>query len=345
MRRYRFQIVRDRLACFLVAAGLFFGGCVGVQAQSGTPKPHAVALDSVYDFGAVSQGTKVRHEFKIKNEGTAPFNIQRVVPSCGCTASAADISTVPPGGEAKIKVEFDTSGFSGRKSKTVRVLTSDSERSAIDLMVKGEILPDVVADPAYISFGEVFVGPGGAEPKKVTVTVREGAGVTIGEVKAWSKAIAVSEVERSPSKRVLSVKLLEGVPPGELRDRVVVSLVKAGGDSALNIPVVASVKSEVVLRPATVSFGVIEGKERMVRKVTVSNLGKRPVKIKEITSTNPALSATFSAVDATGNFLVEVALDPTAIKNDFKEQLRIITDRQDVPPMALNVYGIVPPKL
>ena len=72
----------------------------------------------VFDFGTVSQGTKVTNEFVISNQGNAELHIQRVVPACGCTASSVDQERIPAGGQGKIKVEFDTSGFAGEKIKT-----------------------------------------------------------------------------------------------------------------------------------------------------------------------------------------------------------------------------------
>ena len=339
---------RTRMQFLGLAIALMIGGLsapLGAWGQSSTPRPHAVAPEATFHFGTVAQGTKVKHEFKIRNEGSGPFHIQRVVPSCGCTASAADQATVFPGGESTVRVEFDTTGFSGDQTKTVRVLTSDSERPSIDLAVKGTILADVVAEPAYVSFGDLFVGPQGSPAKTVTVSVREGASVRLGEVKGWSKLLAVTETVKESTRRVLSIQLRDGVKPGELRDRIVVTLVTPQGEGTLNIPVVASVKSEVFVRPMSLSFGVIGGSEPIVRKATLSNLGARPLQIRSITSSHPGVVARFSPVDAAGNFILEVALDPTQITSDFKGELTIITDRQDLPPMALHVYGIVPPRL
>lgn len=312
-------------------------------AESGTPKPHAVASESAFDFGTVPQGAKVVHEFSLKNEGSAPFSIQRIVPSCGCTASAADISTVPPGGAAKIRVEFDTTGFSGERTKSVRVLTSDSERPSIDLTIKGVIVADVVAEPAYLALGDIF--PAAVTSKKqVTVRVREGSDTKIRGVKAWSNAITVTEDEVAPSKRVLSVGISPNLPPGDIRDRIVVTLETSSGEKMFNIPVVASVKSEVVVKPGVLSFGVIEGEKILLRKATLSNFGSRPMAVREISSSDPALSGVATPVDGGKGFVIEVSLDPKGIQSDFRGVLTIITDRQDVPPVALNVYGIVPPR-
>lgn len=342
-KRYMREAFRRTLLFVSFIGALVFAR--ELAAQSGTPKPRAVAPETTFEFGSVSQGVKVVHEFTLRNEGTAPFSIQRVVPSCGCTASAANTTTVTPGGEAKIRVEFDTTGFSGERTKSVRVLTSDSERPSIDLLLKGTIFPDVVADPAYIAFGDVFPGTDNPLAKTVTVTVRDGAEVSLGGAKAWSNSIVVTEIEKGSMKRVFSVSLAPNVPQGELRDRVVVMLTKGSSESALNIPVVASVKAEVVVKPSTISFGVIEGDTIMTRKATLNNFGIRPVRVTDITSSDPALSAAATPIDGGKAFILNLSLDPKKVKGDFRGVLSIITDRQDIPPVALQVYGIVPPRV
>lgn len=333
----------------LVLSFVFLCGALAPQAAFGgdapAPKPKAVVKEPTHNFGTVVQGTKIVHDFKITNEGSAPFSIQRVVPSCGCTASSATASAVLPGGHALIHVEFDSTGFSGEKTKSVRVLTSDSEHPAIDVFLKGQIEPEVSLEPAYVSFGDLVVGQGGSGTKSVTVVVREGSPLDLGEVKSWSKFVKVKEISGGAKKKVIGITLAEGLPAGEFRDRVVINTKSGDTEGAINIPLVASVKSEVALQPANVSFGVVDGKEPIVRKVTLNNFGSRPVAIREIRSSEPALRGTFKAIEPGKNFIIELSLDPKLVKRDFRASVEVVTDRDDLGTMALNVYGITPPQL
>src|SRR5689334_14033362 len=81
----------------------------------------AVRIDSsTFDFGKVVQGSKVTHDFVVKNTGNADLKIEQVIPTCGCTAANAADPTIKPGAETTIHVEFDTTAFTGEKIKTVR---------------------------------------------------------------------------------------------------------------------------------------------------------------------------------------------------------------------------------
>src|SRR5215471_5267863 len=70
--------------------------------------PLVQALDPVYDFGRVYNGTTVKHTFRLKNAGTAPLTIGAVRTSCGCTAAQPTKSNLLPGEDSAIAVSFDT---------------------------------------------------------------------------------------------------------------------------------------------------------------------------------------------------------------------------------------------
>jgi len=334
-----------RLTHFIIAsfAAVLFGGRVGSAQDGAPPKPRAVIESAVHDFGSVIEGTKVKHDFVVHNKGTAPFTIQRIVPSCGCTASSASVETVPPGGQATIHVTFDTTGFAGTKEKSVQILTSDAAYGQLEVRLKGRIETDVTVEPPFVAFGDVVGSHGSLASKRVTVSVRAGADVVLGEARTFSQALIVTPVTSEPTKRVFDVALVPGLSPGTLRDRIVVSTFSGGHEKPLNIPIVAAVKSELSLRPENLSFGIISGEEPLVRKATLTNFGSKPVGIVSVTSSDPALSADYKTVDNGKNFLFELRLDPRRVTTDFRGTVTVITNRQDVGPVALNVYGILPP--
>jgi hypothetical protein len=298
---------------------------------------------ATYDFGSVVEGTKVKHDFVVRNGGTAPFTIQRIVPSCGCTASSASTETVPPGGESKIHVTFDTTGFSGTKEKSVQILTSDPVNGRLEVKLRGRIETDVVVEPPFVAFGDIVGSQGSIAPKRVAVSVRAGADVVLGDVQTFGTGITVTPVTSEPTKKVFDIALAAGIPPGALRERIVVATSVGGKEKSLNIPIVASVKREISLRPETISFGIISGTEPLIRKATLTNFGGKPVAVVSVKSSDPALSARYKTVDNGRNFLLELRLDPQRVTTDFRGTVTVITDRQDVGPVALNVYGILPP--
>ncbi|MCS7163248.1 MAG: DUF1573 domain-containing protein [Bacteroidia bacterium] len=103
--------------------------------------PRAQFEATSYDYGKIRAGEKVTHEFRLTNGGKKPLIIRKVKASCGCTAVAPDKSTLQPGESTVIKVTFDSTGRSGRDSKSVTVITNDPRQPVVHLVLQGEIEP------------------------------------------------------------------------------------------------------------------------------------------------------------------------------------------------------------
>jgi hypothetical protein len=102
-------------------------------------KPGAFRFDTtVYDFGEIIQGQKVRHIFKFKNVGEGDLVISDAKTSCGCTVSEYPQKPIPPGGEGEVVVEFDSENKQGQVSKTV-TLFANTIPNETELKIKGTI--------------------------------------------------------------------------------------------------------------------------------------------------------------------------------------------------------------
>jgi hypothetical protein len=113
---------------FMIALALPIGcerAAGGAGAKAAGPAPIIGFDDASHDFGAVNEGPKVSHRFKVKNTGTAPLEIKNVSASCGCTAGVTKDKVIKPGGSGEIEVSFDTQGRPGKNVKTVTVSSND----------------------------------------------------------------------------------------------------------------------------------------------------------------------------------------------------------------------------
>lgn len=97
-------------------------------------------LDSVQNFGTVTDGEKVMITFHFKNTGTKPLVISNVQASCGCTVPSKPEEPIAPGAEGKITAEFNSSGRVGKASKNVTV-TANTKEGMTNLLFEGEVLP------------------------------------------------------------------------------------------------------------------------------------------------------------------------------------------------------------
>lgn len=96
-----------------------------------------------HDFGPLVQNRAVTHVFKVRNAGSAPLTIRRVVPACGCTSTLLGQSTLAPGEATDLQVTLNTTGMSGRVRKTVLVESDDPERPNLTLAFEGDMMRDV----------------------------------------------------------------------------------------------------------------------------------------------------------------------------------------------------------
>lgn len=332
--------VRALLVALLAVSG---GAGVSAQADSGKPK---VSIDAAtFDWGSVSQGTKVTHDFVVKNSGDIDLVLQRIVPSCGCTATSTSADRIPAGGQASVHVEVDTSGFVGGKEKMVRLFTNDPQVPYSTLTMRGVIAPDVMVEPARLVFPELsrgaFTKPVAAD---FVVKVRPGSPVTIGEITTFSKFISVVKQTGSDRERSIQVALDPKAPNGEIRDRIVVSL-KGAAVSAITVPVIGSVKGDIQLKPATLSFGVIEGSAVISKRVRLENAGEKPVTLRAVETDSDALKARFEMVKPGKIFDIQVDVDPRKVTKDLRATVSVKTDSNVEDSITLAVYGILPPKM
>ncbi|MBI1222028.1 MAG: DUF1573 domain-containing protein [Bacteroidetes bacterium] len=96
----------------------------------------------MYEFpGTIEEGERVRHSFKFTNTGKSDLIISDASAPCGCTIPSYSKEPIPPGGEGKIDVEFNSTGKGGgRMEKSVRV-TSNAIPKVTELRIVVNVNP------------------------------------------------------------------------------------------------------------------------------------------------------------------------------------------------------------
>lgn len=125
--------------CFLAAGILFVTSCnqkqpvatdmvnIPATAEEGiddSKLPKIKFAEDVFDFGTITQGEKVLHEFSFVNEGNADLIISNTYASCGCTVPESPKEPIAPGKSGVIKVTFDSSNKTGMVTKEITLLTN-----------------------------------------------------------------------------------------------------------------------------------------------------------------------------------------------------------------------------
>lgn len=85
-----------------------------------------------HDFGEVYEGDSAVYFFVFKNTGNAPLIIKEVKGTCSCTATDWPKKPIPPGGQGRIRVEFDTRGKeAGQHVKGVNMYSNAGETNML----------------------------------------------------------------------------------------------------------------------------------------------------------------------------------------------------------------------
>ena len=141
----------NKLILATVLTGLLLSSCQSDKVKSENvdssmvdPKnPPVIEIEeSVYDFGTISQGEKVKHTYFFKNKGKSPLIIHSAQGSCGCTIPEWPKEPVQPGEEGKIEVSFNSEYKSGHQEKMVTILANTKPTKTF-LKITGEVVvPD-----------------------------------------------------------------------------------------------------------------------------------------------------------------------------------------------------------
>ncbi len=333
--------LRSRL---LVVVGSVVLGLAFSRAAVSESRPVISISATSYDFGTVAQGTKVVHEFEVKNKGNADLVIQRLSPSCGCTATQVASPIIKPGGSEKVRVTFDTSGFMGDKTKSVLIASNDTNTPEVIVTLKGQVLSSFTVDPARVDFGEIFPSsPLSDRQREVSFSVAEGSDLKITKVTSLSPYLVTTPVVAQGNRATVTIQIAPTAPLGEFRDRVIFEL-DGGRRASVNVPVNASVKGDLRVTPSTISFGVVDGQASLERRVQFENKGRDAVTIQSITSSDPAVSASMVEVQPGRLGVLIVKVDPRRVSGDLKATVEVRTNHATEPVLAVNVFGVLPAK-
>lgn len=95
-------------------------------------------IDSIFNFGKISDGEMVEYSYRFRNTGAKPLIIANAIASCGCTVPEKPEEPVKPGETGFLKVVFNSKGRVGQVHKEITV-TSNAKPSFPALQLVGEV--------------------------------------------------------------------------------------------------------------------------------------------------------------------------------------------------------------
>lgn len=98
-----------------------------------------------HDFGRVNKGQTATAEFVVRNTGDAPLEVSNIATSCGCTQATIDTKSIPAGGEAVLRVAYDSAAHAedmGKIKRYVFVSSNDPDEDDVRIeLVMNVVMP------------------------------------------------------------------------------------------------------------------------------------------------------------------------------------------------------------
>jgi len=226
----------------------------------GPPKaaPAIAVPNAVHDFGRVTRGKLIEHEFLVRNTGNADLTILRVSTSCGCTSASALPTVIESGKEGRVRVKFDTKGRSGEQRKTVTIHSDDPTTPDMVCVIKGQVVVEVDIEPTLLQFGTVNAGT--AVRKTFTVTRFENTPLTISELKSTLEHVQarIVSVSREQNSAEVEVTITDDAPLGKINSSVFIVTGHAM-DYSQRVRITADVVGDIDVTPRSLQMFLRKG--------------------------------------------------------------------------------------
>ena len=256
------------------------------------PPPKFRCDELIYQFPEVWSGDKVEHAWVIHNDGVGPLEILQVQSTCGCTVPQTYDKTIPPGGEGKITVIFNSKGQHADVSKGIIVRTNDPSAAQITLQLKGKVKSRYTLNPVGgVQFGNVTSKTPFPLAASVTITnntdkpMKIEPPATISPQVAYSCTVQEKEKDKvyEVTVSVVKEKLHEG-------NNYVPLMLKTGFTDEPELPLPVSLILLPVIQLSTASLAVATPVNATFhREVKLTN-SDGPMKVLKVTATDPSIS-------------------------------------------------------
>jgi hypothetical protein len=95
-------------------------------------------VDTVHNFGRITEGEQLTYEFEFENTGSKDVLISEAKASCGCTVPFYPEHPIKKGEKAAIKVTFNSEGKKGANDKQI-IITTNAYPAVYYLYIQAEV--------------------------------------------------------------------------------------------------------------------------------------------------------------------------------------------------------------
>ena len=340
----------NRLRTTAILAVLAAAAAGAATAQNAAPAnpaptgPQAVAPEPVHDFGTITAGAKVEHEFLIRNDGNAPLLLREVRSDCACAATSYD-ETITPGTGGVVGVVLDSTDMTGPMARTITVLTNDPKTPSIALTVKATVAPVLLMRPGYARY--IYVQKETPGLVGQTLYAVDGGDFKVLSVKSPYPFLAVSFREATAEERRPEGKgrqwrvetvLAPDSPVGSLAEWVEI-VTDHPRQKVVRLPISGFVRPVLTVTPPAGELGPRNLANPKLGSLTVQVFSTEAIPVTRVDTDIEGLLVELRPTEAGRSYKIDLALSPRMAKGDFRGVVRIYTDSPKAPLTEVPIKG------
>jgi Protein of unknown function (DUF1573) len=261
--------------------------------------PQIVVSKNTASFGKIRQGQFAEHVFILPNKGNKDLHIININGPHSCKTDFLTDMTVKPGAEFKFKVSCNTIGRSGAVEKRFTVISDDSNKRDLELVLKGEILVSITATPRVVSFGQLMGG--GNASKELLLTLSDPEKEQIYSIVSENELFTVEKLDGDSAAESRYLVGFKGTKtPGRLMTNLVVHLASDTKSPAIKVPIRVTVLGQ--LRYSRNIFLGRKNGKIAPRDIVISARSGKPIKITKIEA--PKEDLKLEKIEGQGNRVI-----------------------------------------
>lgn len=312
----------------------------------------------------VLSGEKFQKAFKISPTGAKQLKITSVGVSCdSCSSIQVSKRNIGPGETADVKVTVDTSKFYGPFERTVRLLTDDPNRPAIDLTVKGIAIRPVIAEPRKILFDKVLQGEGAfkeiiLQPGRLPEWDGSMTGAPVVEdfnvvdcnlpqeiswlsVGEFKKTV---DIDRRLSNKIakyrIPIYLSPDAPLGQI-DQTIRFKTDTADDWVVKVPLLGEVVLPILAEPSTITFGPVKRGHQVRKQIVLKDQSGADFEIESVIADIPGISAKWEKNVEKECVLCIITWQAQGPSGLMKGSITIRTNQKTQSEIGVRVFGFV----
>lgn len=348
-------VVMAKAAEFKAAAAAF------ETARADAKRPRVDLAEKEFDFGIMDPLTMGRHGFIVKNIGAGPLSLKVGATTCKCTIGGLDKSSVLPGEQATVTIEWNT-GRDLLYSHGATIQTNDPERKKFELWITGKVRASIAAETPEFVVGQI--APDEAKTAETLLYSQVFSSFTVQDLEFQTPGLvwkvepldpAVAKHLEATAAAKLSVTVPQDLPKGTLHDPLRLHVAAQKEDGAEHVQqFVLPLQGQVLGRVSyygpdlrdnavdfgTVPFGVTKTAKVLV-KVRDSQLDLGEVQIETYPKLLQARLVPHSGGEGKGLYELHVELPagtaPCAYRGSPQGFVRVVTSHPRIPQLELHV--------